>query len=254
MILEKTNDFFIERQSWNLKMPTMHYHNTYEVYYLEAGSREYFVEDKVFSIASGSFVLISPYKLHRTGGSYGTRTLIGFSKEFMQKTFSGKALDKILSCFERIIITPSEKNRDIIVNKLNAIYEITDETLIALKLADLLCELADSGDSEANEDERISKIIEYINKNYAEIESIEQIASNFFISKYHLCRMFKNAMSITLIDYLNGIKIKNACAYLKTTDKSVTEISSLTGFNSPAYFTNVFKKITGYTPNHYKKL
>lgn len=251
-MMEETKDFFIERASWKLTMPSMHYHPTYELYYLEAGSREYFVEDKVFHISSGSFVLISPYKLHRTDGSYSTRTLIGFSREFMKKTFSEAALDKILSCFNRVLITPSEDVKEAIVNKLNSLYQIKDENLTALKLADLLYDL-DGCKSEVNDNERISKIIEYLNENYASIENIEQIADNFFISKYYLCRMFKSAMSITLIDYLNNIKIKNACAFLKTTDKSITEISSLVGFNSSAYFTNVFKKITGYTPNKYKK-
>ena len=61
-----TADHIIETTSGNHKMPSMHYHASYELYYLEMGSREYFVEDKLFSVAAGNFVLIAQGKLHRT--------------------------------------------------------------------------------------------------------------------------------------------------------------------------------------------
>lgn len=252
MFVEETEDFFIDKSFSNFKMPSMHCHSTYELYYLEAGSREYFVEDKFFSVTSGSFVLISPYKLHRTGGDYASRTLIGFSKDFLKKTFSNSAIDKILKCFDKTLIVPTEAERESLVSKLRQIEKTKDETLATIALFSLLIELAGCK-SQVFGDERISEIIEYINENYSHIQSIEQIADNFFISKYHLCRMFKASMKITVIDYLNNIKIKNACAYLRTTNKNITDIALLTGFNSPTYFTNVFKKIMGKSPSQYKK-
>ena len=88
---------------------------------------------------------------------------------------------------------------------------------------------------------------------YAEIENIEQIAAQLHISKHYLCRLFKNSMGITLIDYLNTIKIKNACTYLETSDKDIMEISQLCGYNSSAYFSNVFKKMMKESPSEYRK-
>ena len=60
-------------------------------------------------------------------------------------------------------------------------------------------------------------------------------------------------MNITVIDYLNNIRIKNACDYLINTDKGVLEISQLCGFNSSEYFSNVFKKFTTLSPSEYRK-
>ena len=65
---EDTPDHFVSTVARQFSMPAMHYHNSYELYYLEAGSREYFVEDKFFSVSAGDFVLIAPNKFHRTGG------------------------------------------------------------------------------------------------------------------------------------------------------------------------------------------
>ena len=59
-----TAQYSIETVSRNFKMPSMHYHDAYELYYLEAGSRDYFVEDKLFSVSAGEFVLIPPGKMH----------------------------------------------------------------------------------------------------------------------------------------------------------------------------------------------
>lgn len=248
-----TKDFFVEHSYSNLKMPSMHYHSTYELYYLESGEREYFVEDKFFKVRSGSFILIPPYKLHRTGGSYGKRIIVGFSKDYLKKSLSETAIERILETFERILITPTPDESSNIIKKILLLEESLDETFINITLSSLLLELSRCK-SEIIFDDRINKIIEYINKNYATIDTIESIAENFYISKYHLCRLFKNTMKMTIVDYLNSIKIKNACYYLKTTNKTITEIALLTGFNSSAYFTIVFKKTTGKSPSEYRRV
>ena len=56
-----------------------------------------------------------------------------------------------------------------------------------------------------------------------------------------------------MVDYLNNIRVNNACNFLESSDKDMLEISQLYGFNSSAYFGNVFKKITGYSPLRYRK-
>ena len=160
----KTDDFFVEHSQSSLKMPSMHYHSTYELYYLEAGQREYFVEDKFFKVNSGDFVLIAPYKLHRTGGSFAKRTIIGFSEDFLKKTFSEDAVKRILNAFEKTIVSPSPEELSVLREKLRIVEKSNDETIIGLTLATLLVELLECK-SEEIIDERISRVIEYINKN-----------------------------------------------------------------------------------------
>ena len=57
-----TPEYGIETISRNFKMQSMHYHDSYEIYFLEAGIRTYFVEDKFFSVSAGEVVLIPPYR------------------------------------------------------------------------------------------------------------------------------------------------------------------------------------------------
>ena len=247
----KTSEYFIETRESSGAMSYMHYHNTYELYYLDVGTRNYFIEDKFFSVAAGDFVLIPPSKIHRTGGLYGLRTLIGFDYEFLAKTYRSDALEELLKCFSAMHISPPQEMQAEFKSILRELKTCDSETTFALYLGVLLEKLSKCK-PDTNYDKKISEIVKYINDNFAEISSIEQIATHFFISKYHLCRVFKDTMKMTVIDYLNIIKIKNACSLLDSTDKSILEISEQCGFNDAAYFSNVFKKIMKKSPSKYR--
>lgn len=251
-IHDETKEFFITTGKSSYSAPYMHYHSSYELFYLKSGTRDYFIEDTFFSVAAGDFVLIPPSKLHRTGGKYAIRTLIGFSHEFLTRTYTPETVQTLLRCFDSVHLTPSEEYAAELKTLLTDLSNAENETECSVLLGTLLlklskCKAADSYN------EQISSFIEYINQNYASIQSLEQIADQFYISKYHLCRTFKAAMNLTVIDYLNNIKIKNACHHLESSSKSIFEISQLCGFNSPAYFSNMFKKITRLSPSEYRR-
>ena len=247
-----TADHIIETTAITKKMPSMHYHTSYELYYLEMGSREYFVEDKLFSVATGEFVLIAPGKLHRTGGEQCVRTLINFTKEFLCRYLNPDTVEQMLGCFDHPKLVPTERQQGTCKQLLRRIAASANEAEFALNLGLLLLTLGRCGSQEI-ENDYVSTVVEYINRNFAQINSIGQIAEAFFVSKYHLCRVFKNAMKVTLIEYLNQVKIKNARQLLEFSDRDVSDVAENCGFNSVAYFSNVFKKITGMAPSEYRK-
>lgn len=247
-----TGDYFISTKSGGQQMASMHYHDSYELYYLVEGSREYFVGDQFFSVNAGEFVLIPPRMLHRTGGEYGVRILVGFTEEFLLAAFTQESVSKLLKCFDYTKRIPNPEQREslrILLKKLAACEEKTD---FAVVLGMLMQELSRCGREEFHED-RVSAIVRYINEHYDRIGQLDQIAEHFYISKFHLCRVFKASMQMTVVDYLNQLRVKNACGFLKTTAMSISEISTRCGFNSSAYFSNVFKKITGSSPAEFRK-
>lgn len=249
---EPTPEFGIETVSRNYKMPSMHYHSAYELYYLEAGCRDYFVGDKLFSVSAGDFVLIKPGVLHRTGGAYCVRTLVHFTDAFLQSIFRTDAAVRLVRCFDSIKIVPSTEQHNHLVNLLKRLAKIDDRTEFVLVLAQLLLELEQCIKEEISQDQ-VGSIVAYINRNYADIKTLDQIASYFFISKYHLCRIFKSAMQMTIVDYLNQIRIKNARQLLELSDQDMGNIAELCGFSSISYFSAVFKKSIGISPTRYRK-
>ena len=92
-----------------------------------------------------------------------------------------------------------------------------------------------------------------MNENYAKINGIEEISENFFISKYHLCRMFSEKLGVSLITYLNNIKVQRAKELIRKGALGITEIALTVGFNSSSYFCKVFKAEMGISPTEYRK-
>lgn len=249
---EETDSYFVHTAEGMPTMGFMHYHQSYELYYLEAGNREYFVEDRFYNVSSGDFVLIAPSKFHRTGSGYSIRTIIGFTDDFLSKTFTPPAQKHIVKCFDKVVISPPEEQQAEFKALVKSFSPKMNTIDFSVNLGYLLQKLSQCT-PDTSYDKRISSALKYINQNFSTIDSIDQIAEQLHISKHYLCRLFKDSMGITLIDYLNTIKIKNACTLLETSNKDILEISQLCGYNSSAYFSNIFKKMINQSPSEYRK-
>ncbi|MGN0107165.1 MAG: helix-turn-helix transcriptional regulator, partial [Hominilimicola sp.] len=99
---------------------------------------------------------------------------------------------------------------------------------------------------------KLTPILSYITQNYNSISGIEEVASRFYITKYHLCRLFKQHTGLTITHYITQIRLQHACELLTDTNKSVTAIAMECGFNSSMYFCKTFKKNIGMTPSEFR--
>lgn len=97
----------------------------------------------------------------------------------------------------------------------------------------------------------MAKIKNYIDKEYQNVLSIEQIAKKFFLSREHLSRQFKKRFNVNLSSYITSRRIAESIKLLKTND--VTFTAYAVGFNSMSAFIGAFKSYTGLTPSEYKK-
>lgn len=100
--------------------------------------------------------------------------------------------------------------------------------------------------------ELVCNILNYLDENINTIISIDMISSIFCYDKTYVMKRFKRELGISIINYMNAIKIFNSLKYFKY-DDSVLKISMESGFNSLEYFSEIFKKIIGVSPNTYKQ-
>ena len=258
-------DFFIEKDLYTTPMSVMHHHPSLELYFLVKGEREYFIEDAFFKLTEGDMVLIPQNLLHRTAGKGASRFLVYFSEGLLQKFFKADALSTLLTD-RPLVFRPDEGERDRIAMIFNALLveyaraereqQPVNEPLVAGYLYQLLFTMAYGNNTyvpHEYSDARITQVVKYINENYSHITDIEEIAEHFFISKFHLCRIFNKNLGIPLITYLNTIKIREACALIKEGKLNLTEIAMRCGFNSSSYFCKVFKSEKGLSPTEYRK-
>ncbi len=105
-----------------------------------------------------------------------------------------------------------------------------------------------------NKDTKIMTAIAYINEHYNSKIYLDEVSQVINIDKFYLCKLFKQVLDMTFIEYVNLIRLTNAEQHLLNSDKSVSEIAFECGFSSTQYFGKLFKKRSGCSPKEYRKL
>lgn len=104
-----------------------------------------------------------------------------------------------------------------------------------------------------NEGKRLNDVIQYTFKNSTKKITLEQVSEVANMVPSAFCRFFKQRTRKTYFDFLNEIRIRNACKLLLNKDKTIVEICFQSGFNNLSYFNRKFKDMTGYSPLNYHK-
>lgn len=98
---------------------------------------------------------------------------------------------------------------------------------------------------------RINKVKEYSQKNYASTITIDMIANHVGMNRSSFCTFFKKMTGQTYITYLNKLRIDRACALLRDGQFNITDVCYMVGFNDVPYFNRCFKNNRGMSPKEY---
>ncbi|MCY9389760.1 AraC family transcriptional regulator [Bacillus haynesii] len=94
----------------------------------------------------------------------------------------------------------------------------------------------------------IEKLLSLIESNYQTSLTLESMAREVHLSPYYLNRLFKSAIGVPPIEYLNAIRIEKSKHLLKSTNLRIIDICLEVGYESIPTFTNKFKATVGLTP------
>jgi|GEM_PF-6942456 len=108
--------------------------------------------------------------------------------------------------------------------------------------------------SEKQYSPKVKLVIQYINRNYAEDISVNELGGHFDISGDYLRHLFKKQTGQGLLDYITSVRIKKAKQLLREERYRVVDVARITGFRTPQYFSQVFKKMTGINPTDFADL
>ncbi|MNN09372.1 Bifunctional transcriptional activator/DNA repair enzyme AdaA [compost metagenome] len=103
------------------------------------------------------------------------------------------------------------------------------------------------------DEEWISAITQYIDRNYMENLRLAHLAQISHGSPYHLHRIFKKTTGRTPVEYIQMIRIEHAKELLICSQFSISEVGEKVGLHNTPYFITLFKKLTGVTPAHYRQ-
>jgi YesN/AraC family two-component response regulator len=93
----------------------------------------------------------------------------------------------------------------------------------------------------------------YIKDNFSDIVSLENIAEKRYINKVYLCRLFKQYGNTSPMAHVMKLKMNKAVLLLMQTDYSIKQISLMLHFNNQYYFSEMFKKMYGNSPQHFRE-
>lgn len=226
----------------------------YLLFYIAKGKELFYLKNETVA-AAGSFIFFRPYE--RQEHIY-TENETG---EFYYVHFNAPE-DFDLLGFESSTVydtKPSTKVRDIfeeIISELQA-KQPAYELFCTSKLFTLFSVLARNTKKESSSNgvyfDKISFVIQKMNKEYQADYSLEDYANMCNLSKYHFLRIFKDIVGVSPIEYRNTIRFEHIKEQLKDTDTPINEIAEKAGFASPSYFCIAFKKKIGVSPNQYRR-
>ncbi len=101
--------------------------------------------------------------------------------------------------------------------------------------------------------ERFNKVLEYMDQYYSQKISIDSLAAICNISRFHFCRLFREAVGMPPGDYLNELRIRKSEQVMREKGLNVTEAAMACGFDNVNYFSRLFKKYRNITPSAFIK-
>ncbi|WNR42662.1 AraC family transcriptional regulator [Paenibacillus roseipurpureus] len=248
-----------------------HLHKGCEIFFLIRGDVNYFVEKTVYPLQYGDLIITNEHEIHKpalTTDAMYERVTIEFNPALIA-LFQTETIQPLQCFYDRPLgennkITLTEQETSTLVALFQRYHETKKHPHSGVALTKLGCmleivTLVQRAFDTNKEKElgiglhaRLTPILAYLNQHLAEDLSLEKLEMTFFISRYHLSRLFKKHTGSTIHEYIVYKRIALAKQLLKD-GANVTEACMGSGFNDYTGFLRMFKKKVGVLPKQYAK-
>lgn len=245
-------------------------HRFHELQYVLDGFIEIRLYDRALRLEKGQLYLLTPGTLHETiGYSENTRKLVlAFDGEFTDdelrrrmEAVSGTLVKEtdVLRELAALLIKTGASGGRFAQTEIQCLAEAFFFELAGI--ASLPSRSDDSsglGKKGCSAQEKAGRVVEYIRENTRRKSdetalTVTELAERFFISRRHLNRLCSTATGKTARQLIDSEKLRYICEMLTSTNFTLLEIASMTGFSSEYSLVRFFKANEGYTPGQYRK-
>lgn len=240
-----------------------HWHTGLEILYLFDGTMELYLDNTLYTMQQNDLVIINPSVIHATRCPECNRSLLlQIPKEILERYIP--KLEDIQFDF-LLTSVPNEKQYILselkqCLQQMSAYYhsetdpyhfQFTSYLFHFLYLLEQhfskFIKNSPSPISSKNW-ERLEQIIDYVKSHYKEELTLDQVAKVVSLNPRYFCKFFKTQMGITLMEYINSIRLEHIYYDLLHTDYSINELLEKHGFRNYKVFIKMFKKYYGGTP------
>lgn len=250
-----------------------HWHDEIEIIAIKKGEGIVCVDLRQYIVKSGDIILVCPGQLHSIGQKDNfvmEYENILFKPSLLKSSGEDSCNDNFI---QKIFFSRTEsdsviRNGSACHSMINPLIEAIDEVCATrqrgyqLAVKGYLFQIAYALLSEDCDDrkeltgkkslEKVKAILSYIEENYRNNITIEEIAGHCYYSKSYFMKFFKESMGVSFIRYLNDYRLEIAAKQLLETNHNILEIAVDTGFENLSYFNRSFKKKYGITPGKYR--
>lgn len=244
-----------------LKEVALHHHDFYEIYFFLSGNVQYNIESHSYLLTPGDILLISPMELHqpifgKEQRSY-ERIVLWINKSFLESL--SPPGENLSACFDTAapghtnLLRPEEYVRHLLTYQLEQLMleldsgEYCSDYCALSYLVQVLILLNRQAkrqnkvaEAKAASDSVVYRTLSYINAHYSEDLSLDFLANQFFISKYHLSREFGRLVGTSVHRYIIQKRLVMAKQMMRE-GRSSTEVYQRCGFGDYSNFYRAFK-------------
>lgn len=265
----------LERDDANFSAP-FHFHQEVELVYIKESYGKRIIGDKIEPFEAGDMVFIGSNLPHvwlndeifykSIPGLRAKAIVLYFNTNVMGPVFynmkEAAKINAFLKKGERGLHILGKTNK-IVAEKLELLLHKKDIEVI-IGLFEIFNILANSNETEFitsdgyntsienAENDRLSDIFKYVHENYKTDIPLATIAAIANLTPQSFCRMFKKRTNKHFIEYLNEVRISEACKLLLDTDWSISEVAYNCGYKTVSNFNKLFKESTGESPKAYR--
>ncbi|MDG5857065.1 MULTISPECIES: AraC family ligand binding domain-containing protein [Clostridium] len=238
-----------------------HFHDYYVIGFIENGKRYLSCKNKQYIIETGDLIVFNPGDIH-TCEQIDDRTLdyrcINIKKDVMKKiTFEITGKEYLPNFMEFVLfrneLTSSLKELHLMI--MEEEKNLKKEELFLFIMEQLIREysnpVSEMTIQEASAE--IKTVCDYLENNYMENITLNQLSNLTGLSKYYLLHSFTKQKGISPYNYLQTIRIGKAKKMLEQGVAPI-DVAFKTGFTDQSHFTNFFKKLIGLTPKQYMNI
>lgn len=262
------------RRTDNPPRMDFHLHDRYEIYFFISGEVNYFIEKKVYPLQYGDLLIMNSRELHkatfRSDATY--ENIVVHFDPAVAEALGALSSFPLLDCYvsrpqgehNLIRLKPQQLDEALtIFHKIEQLPRDSEEEaglLLSVYMVELLVLInrayrsnlspQDSPSSEVNE--KLSQVLDYIDKHLVEDLTLEALERHFFMNRYYLSRLFRRSTGSTIHEYILLKRIALAKKLLQD-GRNVTDACQLSGFNDYSNFIRMFKRFVGVPPGQYRK-
>jgi beta-xylosidase/AraC-like DNA-binding protein len=260
------------RQAFTLKLmeiqhlPT-HQFDGWKIYFVINGEVSVNIESERYDLISEDIIVVNPLEIHTVSSDKDNLTMIiqinrKQLEEMLKEDFQFRFNCNTTGAYSSIEEKKYKKIKNLLiemmmkaVNKSSSEFDMYRQFFDLINLLSrefLIKNIFEKPQGQLVEDEKIRRIMEYVNQNYKDQIYLDEVAKKEFLSYSYLSRYFKQEVGVSFSEFITKVRLQNAVENLRYSNDSIIKIAMKNGFSTSKSFYKHFKKHFGVSPADYR--